>query len=170
MLYIYSFFSTTEVLTNSAGYEAAFKIAPSEQKGLASAINLFMMGALPNFICQGIVSGVEGWFPKKPEISTPIQLTKAYVESGITNYFWILFGIVLLFGVFLNLLPPVKNFVENVVSNALDATATELSNMGDDDSCNEDDDKAIEISEEGGSSTGINEENENMEEVESYKY
>ena len=171
MLYIYSCSSTTEVLTNSAGYETAFKIAPSEQKGLASAINLFMIGSLPGFICQGIVSEVEGWFPKNPKNPTHIQLTEAYVESNITNYFWILFGIVLLFGVVLNLLPPVKNFVENVVSNALDATATELSTLGDGDSCNEDDDKAIETSEEGGcSNTGINEENENIEKVESYKY
>mmetsp|Transcript_52168 Transcript_52168/g.59111 ORF Transcript_52168/g.59111 Transcript_52168/m.59111 type:complete len:139 (-) Transcript_52168:153-569(-) len=137
------------------------------------AINLFMMGSLPTLICTGIVSGVKGWFPTSPENTTHIEITKAYVESDIVNYFWILFGIVLVFGVFLNLLTPVKNFVESVVSNALnlDMSANlELSSEGDDDSYNEDDDKAIETSEEGGSSTGINEENENVEEIENYKY
>ena len=125
-----------------------------------------MMGSLPSLICTGIVSGVQGWFPASPD-------TKAYVESDIVNYFWILFGIVLVFGVFLNLLPPVKNFVESIVSDALDLDMTanlELSSEGDDDSYNENDDKAIETSEEGRSSTGINEEKENIEEIESYKY
>jgi len=134
-----------------------------------------MMGSLPTLICTGIVSGVQGWFPTSlPENATHMEITKAYVESDIVNYFWILlFGIVLVFGVFLNLLPPVKNFVESIVSNALnlDMTANlELSSEGDDDSYNEDDDKAIETSEEGRSSTGINEEKENTEEIESYKY
>jgi len=165
-----------EVLTNSAGYEAAFKIAPSNQKGLAMAINLFMMGSLPSLICIGIKSGVNGWFPVSPPENvtyTHMEITKAYVESDIVNYFWILFGIVLVFGVFLNLLPPVKNFVESIVSNALDLDMTanlELSSEGDDDSYNKDDDKAIETFEEGGSSTGINEENENIEEIKSYNY
>ena len=143
---------------------------------VAMAINLFMMGSLPSLICTGIVSGVKGlgWFPTSlPENATHMEFTKAYVESDIVNYFWILFGIVLVFGVFLNLLPPVKNFVESIVSNALDLDMTanlELSSEGDDDSYNEDDDKAIETSEEGRSSTGINEEKENIEETESYKY
>ena len=107
-----------------------------------------MMGLLPTLICIGIVSGVKGWFPKNlPENATHIEITKAYVESDIVNYFWILFGIVLVFGVFLNLLPPARNFVEIVVSNALDLDMTanlEMLSGGDDD------DKAIENSEEGG--------------------
>ena len=53
------------------------------------------------------------------------------------NDFWIVFGIILVYGVFPYLLPPVKNFVENVVSNALDLNMTanlELLSEGDGDS------------------------------------
>ena len=36
-----------------------------------------------------------------------------------------MFGIILVYGVFVHLLPPVKDFVESVVSNAFDLKLTE---------------------------------------------
>merc|ERR1712241_1373013 len=134
-----------EVLTNSASYDTSFRIAPKEQKGLASVINLFMMGSFPGFINNGIV-----------------KTTKAYVDSRIGDYFWILVALALIFGVGVNLLPPVKNFVENTVNNAIDATKIEFSQMGDD-SFDEDSDKSIESSEDG--ENGVGTDDDDMEEV-----
>ena len=138
-----------EVLTNSASYEAAFRIAPKEQKGLASAIQLFMMGSFPGFINNGIVSVVSGWFPVKDESNSPIENTGLYVNSRVGDYFWILVTLVFIFGVGMNLLPPVKNFVERVVDNAIDATKIEFSQMGEDDGDSDDDDNYNEDSESG---------------------
>jgi hypothetical protein len=108
-----------------------------------------MMGSLPGFICNGITQAVKSWFPVTSNNATDIEITKAYVESDINNYFWILFGIVVVFGIGLNLLLPVKNWVESVIAEALDATIAEFSDMGADDTHDGDDDKAIESFEEG---------------------
>ena len=87
-------------------------------------VNLFKSGSLPTSIYTGIVSRVKGWFPISPENTTEIEITKVYVKIDIMNYFWAMFGIILVYGIFLNLLPTVKNFVESVVSNALDLNVT----------------------------------------------
>ena len=138
-----------EVLTNPASLEATFRIAPKEQKGLAAAINLFMMGALPGFINNGIVVVVHGWFPVKNKSNSTLENTEVYVNSKMGDYFWILVALALLLGVGINLLPPVKNFVERVVNSAMNATRTECSQMGEDGGNNDNDVDKNEDSESG---------------------
>ena len=154
----YFFVGMGEVLTNAASFEATFRIAPKEQKGLASAINLFMMSSLPGFINNGIVVAVRGWFPVTKNSNSPIENTGLYVNSRVGDYFWILVTLVFIFGVGMNLLPPVKNFVERVVNNAIDATKIEFSQMGEDDGDSDDDDNYNEDSESGTSNDDDDEE------------
>lgn len=148
-----------EVLANSAAYEATFAIAPKEQKGLASAINLFMMGSMSGFICNGIQAGASSWFPVYPHKATDLEKTQAYVDSNVNSYYWILFAVVLIFGVGLNLLPPVKNWVERIVVDAQDATRIEFSTLGGD-HCNDakdlsDNEEAIDTSSEEGDNEDV---------------
>ncbi len=38
-----------EIFVYAMAYEAAFEVAPKEQKGMASAFNLFLIGSVPGF-------------------------------------------------------------------------------------------------------------------------
>merc|ERR1712007_152565 len=83
----YYFVGAGEILTVSCAYDLAFTIAPKEQKGLASGINLFVFGGLSNFIGIALMNGCSKWFPVDP--TDPID----YPDSKLYNYFWVLFGI-----------------------------------------------------------------------------
>lgn len=111
----FSFFfvGAGEILTISIAYDVAFTIAPKEQKGLASGINLFVIGALSNFICIGIYNSCAHWFPL--DTTDPSD----YVNSKIYNYLWVLFGISC-FGVIFNLLPPVSRWLERTSNRAIE--------------------------------------------------
>jgi dipeptide/tripeptide permease len=111
----YAFVGIGEVFAMSTSYEAAYIIAPTEQKALSSAFQLFLTGGLSNYICIGLYNGCSAWFP----IDSSLE---AYATSKLDNYLWVLFGIAI-FGIFLNIAPPVKNWVERLVFEALEATA-----------------------------------------------
>jgi len=102
----------------STSYEAAFTIAPKEQNSLASAIQLFLGNGLASFIQIGLSQALASWFPPTPG-------TQAYVDSNINYYLYMLLGITI-FGVILNNIPAVKNWVERLKDDALDATALDL--------------------------------------------
>lgn len=109
-----------EIFAIATSYDVAFTVAPSSQKGLASAINLFFVGAIPNFISIGLYQACAAWFP----INTSLE---AYAGSQVYSYLWILFGIAMA-GVVVNLLPPVRKWVEKVRMDAQDASMHEQRN------------------------------------------
>lgn len=128
----YIFIGIGEIFAVSTSYEAAFTIAPKEQKGLASAINLFLGNGLASFVCIGLSQALASWFPVHQSDPSSIQITQDYVDSDLRNYLWVLFGIII-FGVIVNMLPPIKNWVEQLRGDALDATAMDLSKLCEDD-------------------------------------
>ena len=107
-----------EVFASAAAYEAAFAIAPKEQKGLASAINLFCMGGLPNFICIILYNSCRKWFPQGESNDN----LEAYSKSQVYLYLWVLLAFSV-FGVMLNLSSRVKNWLENLCKAAVSSAA-----------------------------------------------
>ena len=117
---------TCKRLDDSKPSKGGEKLLRRNQKGLASAINLFMIVwftlgfYLQMYLLRQWRAGFLSML-RMPQIRLKSQ--KPTVESDISNSFWILFFIILVkFSVLFNLLPPVKNWVESVMSNALDAT------------------------------------------------
>jgi len=107
-----------EIFAVSAAYEVAFSAAPPEKKVLASAVNLFCIGALPNYLCLILYHLCKPWF-ENSRGTTSITRIADYVTADVHNYFWLLL-LISVFGVFLNLLPPVRSFVESVEEKAVD--------------------------------------------------
>jgi dipeptide/tripeptide permease len=105
-----------EIFAVSAAYEAAFNIAPKEQKAFASAINLFCIGGIPNFISSALYNACADWFQTSTG-NTKINQTSDYVDTQINKFFWLLFGISA-FGVVLNCLPPLMRWVARVEDHA----------------------------------------------------
>lgn len=99
-----------EIFASVAAYEATFTMAPKEQKGLASAVNIFMVGAFPNILCIFLYHGCSMWFPAVEEHS---NLLEAYAQSQVYHYLWVLL-VLSAFGVWLNFLPSVQNWVEGL--------------------------------------------------------
>jgi len=123
----YSFIGIGEVFAISTCYEAAFTIAPKEQKALASAIQLFFTGGLSNYICLGLAKVFVAWFPDKNNKNK----FEGWVASGMTKYFWVLFGI-MIFGTILTLIPAIRNWLESLREDAIEATALSESSTGED--------------------------------------
>ena len=107
-----------EIFAISGAYEAAFAGSPPEKKVLASAINLFCVGGLPNFICIVLYNACKGWF-RNSHGTTEINHLEDYATANVDKYFLLLFAISLL-GVILNLLSPVRSFVEDIENKAAD--------------------------------------------------
>lgn len=116
----FSFFfvGAGEIFAVSAAYEAAFVVAPKEQKALASAINLFLGGGLPNFLCMALDSATKSWF-ETPDGSGNITTLAAYSETSVEKFWYTLIGIAI-GGIILNLLPPVKRWVDGAIGTAKD--------------------------------------------------
>jgi dipeptide/tripeptide permease len=107
----YAFIGIGELFVVTTCFEAAFVIAPKDQKGLSSAINLFMLSGFPNFLSIGLYNGFSSWFPSGSPADT-------YGSSQVYKYLWILFGITV-GGIVLVLLPPVTRWVDSVYEHAL---------------------------------------------------
>lgn len=117
-IFPFVFIGAGEIFAVSAAYEAVFNIAPKEQKAFASAINLFLIGGVPNFISTGLFNACSSWFQDSSgsdtfNTSNTTEYMKQYSETEIYNYFWVLWGICV-FGIAINLLPPVKKWVERI--------------------------------------------------------
>jgi len=122
----YAFVGAGEIFAVSTAYEAAFMIAPKEQKALASAIQLFMGNGLASYIQIGLQQGLADWLPQSPGV-------ESYVESQMDKFLWVLFGISC-FAILFNLLPPVKNWLERLRFESLEAAAndnTQATALGD---------------------------------------
>ena len=111
-----------EIFAVSAAYEAAFTAAPPEKKVIASAINLFCVGGLPNVLCILLYHACKRWFENGSGTSR-IYRVEDYVSARVDNYFIVLLGVAAI-GVFVNLLPPVKDFVAGVEEEATESIKT----------------------------------------------
>lgn len=105
-----------EIFAVSAAYEAAFNASPPEKKVLASALNLFCVGGIPNILCIGLYQACRRWFLNSRGIAT-IHRLEDYATTRIDSYFFVLLGISLV-GVFINILPSVKDFVASIEEKA----------------------------------------------------
>ena len=90
----------------------------STKSGLASALNLFLTLGVANFVCVGLYNGCRKWFPVDDSGNNK---TEHYVNAEINNYLWVLVGLSLA-GIVINLIPPVKDWVERLKSESLQAS------------------------------------------------
>ena len=90
---------------------------------LASATNIFCVGGLPNFICILLYYACQSWFTNQRDGTTNIQSISDYSTAQVKNYLWVLLVIMLL-GVVVNLLPPVRDYVQSIEEKAADIVRT----------------------------------------------
>jgi POT family proton-dependent oligopeptide transporter len=110
-----------EVFAFSAGYEAAFTIAPKSMKSLASAVNLFIIAAIPQYISTAIINVEAAWF-RTPQGITKLDTIDAYCAAKTIYFWWTIFAIAAL-GIFINVLPPVRRFVDRTTALAGECNA-----------------------------------------------
>lgn len=111
-----------EIFAVSAAYEVAFTASPPEKKALASALNLFCVGGIPNVLCIFLYNACRGWF-RTEWGTTSIHALEDYASAQVYKYFLVLFGISVL-GIVINLLPSVKNYVAAIEEKAADMVKT----------------------------------------------
>ena len=88
----------------------------------ASAINIFCIGGIPNVLCIALYHIGARWFTNSRGTRN-ISNIEDYVSASVANYFWVLFFICI-FGVIVNMLQGVKNFVASVEEDAVVALKT----------------------------------------------
>lgn len=111
-----------EIFAVSAAYEVAFTASPPEKKVLASALNLFCVGGIPNVLCIFLYQAASGWF-RNSRGTAQISKVEDYVTSQIDKYFFVLL-IVAIFGIVLNLLPATRDFVASIEEKATEMVKT----------------------------------------------
>jgi POT family proton-dependent oligopeptide transporter len=111
-----------EIFAVSAAYEVAFTSAPPEKKVLASAVNLFCVGGIPNVLCICLYQACKGWF-RNSRGTASISRLEDYATARVDYYFIVLLGVSLV-GVFVNLLPPVRDFVASIEEKAIEMVKT----------------------------------------------
>lgn len=111
-----------EIFAVSTAYEVAFTASPPDQKVLASAINIFCVGGLPNLICIVLVHSCKKWFTNSRGDEN-IGRIEDYATAHVSNYFGLLL-LVMIFGVVINVVPSIKEFVESIEERASDLMKT----------------------------------------------
>ena len=111
-----------EIFAVSAAYEVAFTASPPEKKVLASALNLFCIGGIPNVLCIFLYQASKGWFRNSSD-STSIYRLEDYVTAQVENYFLVLL-LISLIGIVINILPCVRDFVASIEEKAVDLVKT----------------------------------------------
>lgn len=114
-----------EIFAVSAAYEFAFAVSPVSMKSLASAANLFMVGGVPNVFCIMLYNACGSWFINSRGTANIHKLID-YSSAKVVNYFWLLEAVAL-FGVFVNILPPIKEWVERIEEAALEDIKSPMS-------------------------------------------
>ncbi|KAL3907662.1 MAG: hypothetical protein SGILL_008781 [Bacillariaceae sp.] len=112
-----------EIFSIASCLEAAFSIAPKEQKGLASALNNFLSIGVASFICVGMNNACAAWFPQSVEGASRTQM---YADSQMGTFLWVPFGITIL-GILINICPPVKNWAESLHQGGIEASTVAAS-------------------------------------------
>ena len=121
-IFNFGFIGFGEIFCIASCLELAFAIAPKEQKGLASAINQFIALGLPGFICVALNNAFNSWFPLPPTDDTAVSRTEQYVNSEMNKFLYVILGITV-FGIVINVLPPIKNSTEYLHKVSLQANA-----------------------------------------------
>ena len=106
-----------EIFAISSAYEAAFLIAPKNLKALSSAMNIFLIGGLPQFISTAILSACTDLAFTNMDGSEDISTLPSYVTAHVYLYFCVLLGIAL-FGVLINVLPVTRRFLSRTLATA----------------------------------------------------
>lgn len=114
-----------EIFAVSAAYELAFTVAPAKMKAIASAANLFMVGGFPNVLCILLYNACSGWFLNANGVAK-IHKLNDYADAHVVNCFWVVEAISL-FGVFINILPCVRDWVADIEMMAAESIKTPMS-------------------------------------------
>ena len=114
-----------EIFAVSAAYELAFTVAPPKMKSVASAANLFMVGGLPNVFCIMLYNLCHRWF-ENDRGEAHIHKLDDYASAKVVNYFWLLEAVAL-FGVIINVLPSIKNWVADIEETAAETVKSPMS-------------------------------------------
>ncbi|KAL3789084.1 hypothetical protein ACHAW5_009823 [Stephanodiscus triporus] len=114
-----------EIFAVSAAYELAFTVAPARMKSIASAANLFMVGGVPNVLCILLYNACGSWF-LNADGEARIHKLHDYASARVVNCFWVVEAISL-FGVFINVLPCVKNWVADIETSAAETVKSPMS-------------------------------------------
>lgn len=117
-----------EIFAVSAAYEVAFTASSPDKKALASATNIFCVGGIPNILCIILFNICSPWF-ENSHGTTAIGHIDEYATAKVGNYFYVLLGIMLL-GVGINVLPSVRDFVDNTENQAVDLLKTPVFQKG----------------------------------------
>jgi len=112
----YIFIGAGEIFTISTAYEVAFAISPKEQKALSSALNLFCIGALPNFVCILLYNLCKHWFTNSRGEAN-IDTIEDYTQANVSKYFWLLL-LMNVIGMGVNLLPSIRDWVASIEEEA----------------------------------------------------
>ena len=114
-----------EIFAVSAAYELAFTVAPARMKSIASAANLFMVGGLPNVLCILLYNACSSWF-LNANGEARIHKLRDYASARVVNCFWVVEAISL-FGVLINVLPRVKDWVADIEASAAETIRSPMS-------------------------------------------
>jgi POT family proton-dependent oligopeptide transporter len=114
-----------EIFAVSAAYELAFTVAPVRMKSIASAANLFMVGGLPNVLCILLYNACSSWF-LNANGEARIHKLRDYASARVVNCFWVVEAISL-FGVLINVLPRVKDWVADIEASAAETIRSPMS-------------------------------------------
>eukprot|EP00934_Nitzschia_sp_Nitz4_P002750 Nitzschia sp. Nitz4//scaffold146_size56529//29606//31567//NITZ4_006577-RA/size56529-processed-gene-0.32-mRNA-1//1//CDS//3329536638//2740//frame0 len=111
-----------EIFSVSAAYEMAFTASSPDTKALASATNIFCVGGLPNIVCIFLFRACQAWFENSSG-TTEISHIEDYATAHVRKYFFLLLGM-MGFGVIVNSLPSVRNYVSGVEERAAELVKT----------------------------------------------
>ncbi|GAX25493.1 hypothetical protein FisN_12Lh032 [Fistulifera solaris] len=113
-----------EIFAVSSAYEVAFTASPPSQKVLASALNIFCIGGIPNVLCIGLYRVCSQWFMNSSGKAN-LNTIEDYVEAHVYKYFVVLF-VILLFGIVVNIMPGVRGYVESMEDQAAELLKTPM--------------------------------------------
>jgi hypothetical protein len=111
-------------LCRQCAYEVAFTASAPQTKALASAVNIFCVGGIPNIICIGLYQACQSWF-RNARGDTNLQHVEDYATAHISRYFGVLL-LILLLGVCLNVYGPIQRFVEGTEQRAAELVKTPI--------------------------------------------
>ena len=120
-----------EIFSIAAAYELAFRTASARRKALASAVNLFLIGGVPSFLCAFLYQLCAPFFRTGGTGSSNIATLPNYTQARVYDYFWVIL-LISLSGVVVNLLPCVQKWVTWIEKRAQDNIASSSSSSSSD--------------------------------------
>ena len=105
----YFFIGFGALFANIAAYEATFNIAPKNLKSLSSAVNLFCIGGISQFIINFSIMATASWFVASNG-SNDLKILANYVTANTMKYLGLMVGVGM-FGTLINLVPAVDRFL-----------------------------------------------------------